>query len=59
VKQSRDFLLLANHYEQAGGDYMWALKMAADAASENRFASEAKQRLFQLRFHQTSRSQIA
>ena len=59
VKQSRDFLLLASHYEEAGEDYMWALKMAADANIENKFALEAKQRLFQLRFHQASQSQVA
>lgn len=41
VLQARDFFLLANYYKSNGGDYVWALEVAASVGTDNEFRSKA------------------
>lgn len=43
--QSRDFLALAEHFEAVGGDYEWALKVAAEASPPNEYSIKAQAEL--------------
>jgi hypothetical protein len=43
--QGRDFLALAEHYKATGDDYLWALKIAAEASPENEYSIKAQAEL--------------
>jgi len=42
VIQSRDFLALARYYKSIGGNYEWALEIAAKASPSNQYSEQAK-----------------
>jgi hypothetical protein len=46
--ESRDFLELAGYFEAAGGDYIWALDIAANVKIENSFSRRARERRSEL-----------
>lgn len=41
IIQARDFMLLAAYYKSNGGDYIWALQIAASVRTKNEYSSQA------------------
>ncbi|MCL4552832.1 MAG: hypothetical protein M1305_04680, partial [Candidatus Marsarchaeota archaeon] len=48
IIQSRDFLALAKHYQATGFDYVWALRIAAQASPPNEYSLNAQALLGQV-----------
>lgn len=45
IIQARDFLLLADYYKANGGDYVWALKIAASVRTKSEYSTKARAEL--------------